>query len=340
MPNQTPLTPELLVPRLGDYLVEKGNITSEQLQLALNAQAEARKKQTEIPLLGQVLVEMGFLERPTVEHAITELIIQLRTALQDANEQLELRVQERTADLEKAIRKLSELNQLKANFVSNVSHELRSPIAHIKGYLELFVNDELGPLSDDQLKAMRVMVRSADRLGSLIEDLILFSMSESEPLTLRLQPFCLTDLCESIMKEAQFKASDDGVVLIKKFDPDLPMVQGDDQKLSWVISQLLDNAIKFTHAGGRVSLDLKLEDKFIRVAVIDSGIGIPGDKMEEIFEPFHQLDSSSSRRYGGTGLGLALVRKIVEAHGSSIHVTSQLGKGSRFEFLLNVAGDS
>ena len=343
MDMETPvqLTPEILVPRLGDYLVEKGIITLDDLKRALSFQKTARIGDTQVsPLLGQILIDWGLIDRTTLEQAITELIIQLRSALQDANEQLEKRVQERTAELELAFRKLSELNQLKSNFVGNISHELRTPLAHLNGYLDVLLAGDLGDLTGEQKRVLKIVRRSANRLDHLIEDLILFSMSEREPLNLRLEPINFADLCSSLIESTQTKAQEQNIILIFECQVGLPPIQIDEQKISWVILQLLDNAIKFTSSGGKVTLKVDREDNFVRIAVIDTGIGIPAERMEEVFEPFHQLDGSSSRKYGGTGLGLALVQKIIEAHGSIIHVNSEVGKGSQFDFLLSPLQDS
>ncbi|MEK7784509.1 MAG: ATP-binding protein [Chloroflexota bacterium] len=113
---------------------------------------------------------------------------------------------------------------------------------------------------------------------------------------------------------------------------------GDEEKLAWVLLQLVDNAVKFTPAGGRVTLSLTPNPERARVliAVKDTGIGIPFDRMPELFQPFHQLDGSSTRRYGGTGLGLALVRQILEAHGEQVKVESLIGHGSTFSFELPI----
>ncbi|HMD89782.1 MAG TPA: ATP-binding protein [Anaerolineaceae bacterium] len=343
MDTQTPvqLTPEILVPRLGDYLVEKGIISLDDLKRALNFQKTARVGDLQItPLLGQILIDWGLIDRTTLEQAITELIIQLRSALQDANEQLEKRVQERTAELEMAFSKLSELNQLKSNFVGNISHELRTPLTHLNGYLDVLLAGDLGELTGEQKRVLKIIRRSASRLDHLIEDLILFSMSEREPLTIRLEKIDIANLCSALIDSTQTKAQEQNIILIFECQEDLPLIQIDEQKISWVILQLLDNAIKFTMSGGKVTLKVDREENFVRIAVIDTGIGIPTERIDEIFEPFHQLDGSSSRKYAGTGLGLALVRKIIEAHGSVIHVKSEVGKGSQFDFLISSLQDS
>jgi signal transduction histidine kinase len=133
-----------------------------------------------------------------------------------------------------------------------------------------------------------------------------------------------------------------GVNLHAVIDEDVPPVQGDPQKIGWVLGQLLDNGIKFTPSGGSVVLSIKREgENLVIVSVTDTGIGIPPAKLDDIFEPFHQLDGSTTRRYGGTGLGLSLVRQIVEAHGSMLEVQSTEGHGSTFRFpLLSVAGSN
>jgi signal transduction histidine kinase len=132
------------------------------------------------------LLELGLIDRQTLDQAITEQIMQLRAALQETNRQLEQRVQERTAELQNALNKLSELNQLKSNIVANISHELRTPLTHIKGYLELLIAELMGPLSPEQVGALEVMQRSTERLERQIEDLILFSIASRGEFSLRL----------------------------------------------------------------------------------------------------------------------------------------------------------
>jgi signal transduction histidine kinase len=331
------ISPEVLVPRLGEQLVRMGLISREQLEKALDYQ-RLRAAHGNPALLGESLIELGFLDRPTLDGAITDQLNRLRAALEDANRNLEYRVQQRTAELEEALRKLSQVNQLKANFVANVSHELRTPLTHIRGYLELLSTEALGDLNPDQKKAVEVSMRSAGRLQHLIDDLILFSLAARGEMTLTLKPVDLNRVISSVLTRAVPKAQEQKLELIVHIDPALPFVQADDEKLSWVLSQLLDNATKFTPAGGKIQLSANLEnDKMVNISVIDTGIGIAPDQIKEIFEPFHQLDGSTTRRFGGTGLGLALVRQIVEAHGSVINVHSELEKGTTVTFLLLVA---
>ena len=340
MAEQHRLTPEMLVPRMGEYLIQKGLISTESLQNALNYQQEEIAKGNSI-LLGQALIDLKLLERADLDQAVTEQIIQLRSALQAANRTLERRVEERTAELQKALERVSELSQLKANFVSNISHELRTPLTHIKGYIELLVTESLGSITDEQRHALQVSQQSTGRLEMLIEDLILFSLASRGELSILHENVDLRRLANLSIKAYASRAEERGVSLNVMIDEDVPPVQADPQKIAWVLNQLLDNGIKFTPSGGRVVVTVKREgENLVIVSVTDTGIGIPSNQFNDIFEPFHQLDGSSTRRYGGTGLGLSLVRQIVEAHGSMIEVQSIEGRGSTFKFPLLVAMDT
>jgi signal transduction histidine kinase len=333
------LTPEMLVPRLGDYLVQKGTINKADLQRALSFQQEQREK-NKTCLLGEALIQLKLIERIDLDQAVTEQIIQLRSALQMANRNLERRVEERTAELQKALTRLSELSQMKANFVSNVSHELRTPLTHIKGYLELLIAKSLGEVTEDQYKALEVCQRATSRLEGLVEDLIMFSLTSKGELSIKQVKMDLAALVYASVKLAEEKARERDVTVHAVVDKDIPFVKADPEKISWVLSQLLDNGIKFTPAGGRVVVNVKNDiENLVSVSVIDTGIGIAPEQIKEVFEPFHQLDDSSTRRYGGTGLGLSLVRQIIEAHGSMIDVHSTEGRGTTFRFPLLVVSE-
>ena len=337
--TSTPITPEILVPRLGEYLIEKGMLSQEQLQLALEY-SKGLAARGEHRLVGQALLELRMVDREMLDQVVTEQILQLQYALQQSNRKLEERVHDRTRELQSALSKLAELNQLKSNFIANVSHELRTPLTHIKGYLDLMSDDGLGPLTEEQNRALKVMVRSELRLEALIEELILFSMASSDTFLLRLDRVKLMDLVQLALSKVWDKA-DARHVRLKEHIPDTSLVVNVDRdKMRYVLIELLDNAIKFTPEGGMVRLVILPEDSLVSISVQDTGIGIAQDRIKELFEPFHQLDGSVTRRYEGVGLGLALVNKIIEAHGSSIDVSSVAGKGSQFKFrlpLLNVA---
>src|SRR3990172_9258599 len=337
--NLSKLSPEMLVPRLGEYIVQKGLISESDLQSALARQHEQVSKGRQY-LLGQALIDLNMVDRDTLDQVITEQIIQLRSALQAANRNLEQRVTERTAELNGALQRLSELGQMKANFVSNISHELRTPLTHVKGYLQLLITGSLGNVSEEQRHALQVSQRAAARLEGLIEDLIMFSLSSRGEMSMKLDLVDIRQLVSFVVQSALNKAEERSVKLLVSAPEHIPAVQADPDKITWVVKQLLDNGIKFTPSGGSVVINLKEEGQnLILISITDTGIGIPPGRLKEIFEPFHQLDGSSPRHFGGTGLGLSLVRQIVEAHGSLLAVQSVEGRGTTFKFPLMAVFD-
>jgi signal transduction histidine kinase len=333
--DDVPISPEILVPLLGNYLIEKDVLKPHELEIALQYQEEL-SKDGQTRLIGQTLLDLGFISKETLDQAVTEQIIELQSALQRANSELETRVRERTRELENALSRLKELNQLKSNFIANISHELRTPLTHIRGYIELMIDLELGQLSTEQIKALGVMKKSEERLERLIEDLIQYSMVARGDLDLQITRVDLHDLLREILVEADQKCEKLGLILKTSIPERLPSIELDHRKIVWVLSQLIDNAVKFTRENGEIEIKVLVDGNFITFSVSDTGIGIDQDKMDELFEPFHQLDGSSTRRYGGTGLGLSMVKQIVEAHNSKILVNSTLGLGSCFEFSLQI----
>ncbi|HNB51893.1 MAG TPA: ATP-binding protein [Anaerolineales bacterium] len=338
-PIKSPVSPEILIPRLGEQLVQRGVITEEALQTALLYQKEQAVFNRPV-LLGQALIQLGYLDRATLDQTITAQIIYLQSALSRTNHDLEKRVQEYTADLQQALQKLSELNQLKSNFISNISHELRTPLTHVKGYLELLADESLGPLSTEQTDATHVMTRAVERLETLINDLIKFSETAKGGVSLQLTNVALFRLFESVHTQSLYKAEKRHIELKHKIDGTFPSVMADEENIHWVLSQLVDNAIKFTHPGGKVTYSAVQDGPLAVISVTDTGIGIPTERLDEIFLPFHQLDNSPRRRYGGTGMGLALVKRILEAHGTTLEVESVVAKGTRFQFSLPLVTNS
>lgn len=330
------VAPEVLVPRLGERLVEKGLISQDELSQALTHQ-RARSQGGEPILLGQAMLELGMIERARLDEAITEQISQLQDALYRSNELLEQRVKDRTAELQEALEKLTELNRLKTDFISNMSHELRTPLAHMVGYIDLLDEEALGSLSKEQRQAVDVLKKSYLRLGGLIDNLLFLSFDTESALDLQLQATPLQVLVPKLVQRLLSKHLGATIRINQEIEQGLPEIWADAEKIDWVLTQLLDNAIKFNRENGQVVLRAKKSGKRIEIAVIDNGIGIPEGKLEEIFEPFYQLDGTSTRKYGGTGLGLTLVKRIVEAHSSKLKVESVLNKGTRMSFSLPIA---
>ena len=213
MESKSPkLSPEMLVPRLGEYLVQKGLISEIDLQRALNHQQDVTYKGGQ-SLLGQALIELNLIDKDTLDQVITEQIIQLRSALQSANRNLEQRVRERTSDLNEALNRLSELSQMKANFVSNISHELRTPLTHIKGYIELMLAESLGGISEEQRHALTVSQRATGKLEDMIGDLIMFSLASRGEMSMKLESVDIRRVISLVTKTATRKADDRGVKL-------------------------------------------------------------------------------------------------------------------------------
>jgi signal transduction histidine kinase len=328
------LKPEILVPRLGEYLVEKRIITEAELKGALEKQQTAMQTTGARLFLGQSLVDMGVIDKDALDTVVTEQILALRKALEDTNRDLEQTVMERTAELAQALDKLAEINKMQIRFVSNISHELRTPLFHISGNLELVLDEDMGSINTDQQKALTVAQRATERLGNLIEDLILFTSTKDSPLKLRMQATPVFPICEDAVAQLQEATKKAGVSLHFDYPIGDVTIMTNPDRLSWVIRHLIENAVKFTGKNGSVALRIREQGEFIVFAVEDTGIGIPCECFEEIFEPFHQLDEDISRRYGGMGLGLTLARKIIAAHGTDISVSSEVGKGSSFSFSI------
>jgi signal transduction histidine kinase len=178
------------------------------------------------------------------------------------------------------------------------------------------------------------MLRSEDRLERLIENLIQFSLFAKGELTLQLTPVYIQEIFDEIQAKYAKKCKNKNISFKINTPKESLAINADSQKISWVLSQFMDNAIKFTEPGGQILLGSRLDDREVNIYVFDTGIGISQNKINEIFEPFHQLDGSSTRRYEGTGLGLAIAQQIIDAHGSNISVRSKVGEGSYFEFKL------
>jgi signal transduction histidine kinase len=327
------LTPEVLVSRIGDTLVDRGLISQADLIKAL-AQQVVLEKAGHSRLLGQILVQMKIIEQTALDQVITEQIINLKSALEDSNKNLELRVLERTKELEAAFQEISKLSEIKSNLISNISHELRTPITHIRGYLDLLISGDLGAFSEEQIKVFKIMNGASERLEKLIDELIMFTIGEQDEISLLYQEFdFLNSIAQVIQKN---KSKNPNRQIIERF-PQAEreiMVMADRKKIEWVVNHLIENAFKFSPPETPILVEIRADVQEINFSISDQGIGISEEKKQEIFEPFHQIDGSSTRRYGGIGLGLALAQKILAAHASKMNVESKIGLGSTFDFSL------
>jgi PAS domain S-box-containing protein len=239
---------------------------------------------------------------------------------------------ERTAALARALEQQRELDRLQREFIQNVSHELRTPLAIIRGHAELLETGELGNLQAIQQKSASVISRRTQMLSKLVDDIIAVLTIESQEL--KREPLSLAQLVRTSMADFQAAAETAGLTLSAEIAPDLPLVSGDSVALHRMLDNLVSNALKFTSANGRVTMRLFSDKGTVTLQVSDTGVGISSDQLERIFDRFYQVDGSTTRRYGGVGLGLALVKEIVEAHGGQITVASQVGQGTTFTVSL------
>jgi signal transduction histidine kinase len=210
-------------------------------------------------------------------------------------------------------------------------------MTHIVGYIDLLADDTFGPLSKEQRDAMETLRNASQRLNNLIDDLIQYSDSSRGGISLNIQTITIRDCVQDMLSRLTAKSQKGNVRIEVHLPPDLPPVRADSRKITWVIFQLVDNGIKFTPSGGKVSVRAGRSSDRVWVTIEDTGIGIPAGRMGELFAPFHQLDGSSTRRHGGTGMGLHLSRQIVDAHGSKLTIQSKEGSGTLLLFDLPIA---
>lgn len=276
--------------------------------------------------------------------------IQLRTGdefevLANTFNQMAEHLQRNVSDLEASNRalnamnsELQQLDRMKSDLLANVSHELRTPLTAIQGYAEAMDEGLLGEISPAQREALTVVRRNGKRLMAMIEQLLSFSRLESGKV--RIEPVAF-DLAEVVTQAANGARAARGNALSLAVDLDtrLPLVWGDPSRIAQVLDNLLANAAKFSAPGQLVTVAARRHGEEVEVAVEDHGIGIARADREKIFERFFQADASSTRKYGGMGLGLAIVREILQAHGRDIAVDSELGRGSTFRFTLPVAAE-
>ena len=234
------------------------------------------------------------------------------------------------------ITELRRLEKVRAEFVANVSHELRTPLTAIKGYLET-VLDETGLESDTHRRFLEIANSHAERMGRLIDDLLNLSDIETGKVVLDPMPISLGTFVHDVSAMFEKDAAKKDVKLVNQVPPDLS-VQADRDRLSQILVNLVDNAVKYTPKGGTVSfLAAKTDDDQIRIAVRDTGQGIPPNDLPRVTERFYRVDKARSREEGGTGLGLAIVKHLVQLHGGTLHIESEYGKGTTIEFLLPAA---
>jgi signal transduction histidine kinase len=241
-------------------------------------------------------------------------------------------VQRHAEELAEALARAQELDQLKDEFIQNVSHELRTPLALVHGYAALLNEGHLGELPPEQKHAVEIIARRVTMLSELVEDIALIMGAEARPLTQ--EPVAIVDLVRAAVADFQVVVGRAGLTLTLEVVSDVAPVLGESIYLRRVLDNLLTNAVKFTPEGKRICVRLWQEEGWAILKVADEGIGIAPDKLERVFERFYQVDGSTQRHYSGVGLGLSLVKQIVERLGGDITLESKVGHGSTFTVKL------
>ena len=252
------------------------------------------------------------------------------------------------------ISKEKEIDRMKSEFISIVSHELRTPLTSIKNAVSIVLGGRAGEITKNQERFLSMIIRNIDRLAGIINDLLDLSKLEAGKMELRFQEVDLNEPLNAVISSLRSQAENKSITITKEIPVDLPKVYGDRDKIEQILINLINNAIKFTPEGGHVYVSAKLvrsekqtrkvfgpltknhefDRDFIEVCVEDTGIGIPEDKLDMVFDKFHQISGSLTRETGGTGLGLPIVKELVEGHKGNIRVESKIGKGSGFIFTL------
>jgi PAS domain S-box-containing protein len=257
-------------------------------------------------------------------------------ALVEERALLARRVAERTADLSAANAELARAARLKDEFLASMSHELRTPLNAVLGLSEALQEEVYGPLNDRQLVSLRGIEESGRHLLELINDILDLAKVGAGKLELEVEPISLTAVCQASLRLIKQDAHKKRLSVDLSIDPAVTILQADARRLKQILVNLLSNAVKFTPQGGAIGLEVRgdQEQQAVHLTVWDTGIGIAAEDLGRLFQPFVQLDSRLARQYNGTGLGLALIYRMVELHGGSVSVTSQPERGSRFTVSL------
>jgi PAS domain S-box-containing protein len=296
---------------------------------------------------GKIIGNLGVIDTkplPT-DTATLQFILQLfanRVATEIKRQDDEDKIHENNRDLELVNQELLHATRRKNEFLATMSHELRTPLNAILGMSEALEDEVFGSLSDCQLKSLRTIRRSGRHLLSLINDILDVSKIEAGKLELEIVTTVVQDLCSSSLMFIKQQAFDKQIKLDVHFPPSVGNIAVDERRMRQVLINLLSNAVKFTPTGGRIMLSVTRQEKedsedgssWIEFKVTDTGIGISATDQSKLFQPFVQLDSSLNRQYVGTGLGLTLVKQIVELHGGTVQLQSEIQQGSCFTVTL------
>ncbi len=277
--------------------------------------------------------EPGFYTR---EHARVALAFAGQATIAIENARLYEQLEEQSAQLAAALERLQNLDRLREQMIQNVGHELRTPLTLVQGYVELLLNGELGPIQPLQRSALQIVYERTQTLAHMIGNLT--ALRTVRPESMVMAPQSLPEALKWVVEHYRHRAEGAGITIMTEVPEVVPTILADREHLLLALSQLLDNAIKFSPQGGTVRIRIWSERDWVNLAVQDEGIGIPREHLPHIFERFYQVDGSTTRRFGGMGIGLALVWEIMEAHRGLVRVESEVGKGSTFILSFPRAG--
>ncbi|MBN2006803.1 MAG: GAF domain-containing protein [Anaerolineae bacterium] len=278
--------------------------------------------------LGCVLIVLTQADRDDLEERITWIqALANQTALSLDNAQLINRLRAQTKELSRAYEEAKHLNEMREQMIQNVSHELRTPLGIILGYVDMLGEETMGPLNPQQQEIVRTVNSRAQNLNRMIQSL---TSLQGRIQLKNIAPVALLDLLQQVVSEFSEFSEQQKVQFYIEADPQIPPIPGDMERLHLAFTHLVENAIKFSPSGGNILIKLWIEEEWVVITFTDQGIGIARQHLARIFERFYQVDGSTTRHFGGMGIGLALVWDIVEAHHGHIQVQSETGKGSTF----------
>jgi PAS domain S-box-containing protein len=265
--------------------------------------------------------------------------------LEEAKNNLEKRVKDRTAELEKSKRRielqniqLKKLDQLKSEFLNITSHELRTPMTSIKGYIQMLLKQTFGNITPEQKNALNVALRNTERLDHLVQEILDISNLEAGTMKFLPEKTDITKMIKEVTETMQSSADMKNIKINTKLE-ETPDIVIDQERIKQVLMNLIDNSIKFSPQHSTINLYTKMKKDEVLFEVQDFGRGIPKKKQKKIFERFYQVDTGMDRKFGGVGLGLTISQSIIHAHGGKIWADSTVGKGSTFKFSLPSQSD-
>jgi signal transduction histidine kinase len=251
-----------------------------------------------------------------------------------AHQELENRVEQRTKELSRALEEISQVNQRKNDFVSNVSHELRTPLTSIKGYASILLAGKLGVIPEEAHKRLEKINKHSDELVQFVNELLDIARIESGRMTLKIAPFNLKNMIDEVTDMLTVQMAQKQIAFTAAIPDNLPEVMADYSQIKRVFINLVNNAFKYTPLGGKITIQLRSSDTGIQIDIMDTGCGIPEDALGKLFTEFYRVDTAINQEVKGTGLGLAMVKHIIEAHKGKVSVKSKIGLGTTFSFTL------